>query len=61
MLEVTCGLRPLEHDMQDNQVALQDWVLEHWNKGAILETVDSRLNGEYTMEEADLVLKLGHL
>jgi hypothetical protein len=60
MLEVTCGRRPLEHDLQDNQVLL-DWVLEHWNKGAFFETLNSRLNGEYTMEEAELVLKLGLL
>jgi serine/threonine protein kinase len=61
MLEVTCGRRPLEHDLQDNQVVLLDWVLEHWNKGAILDTVDPRLNGDYIVEEVDLVLKLGLL
>ncbi|CAL4938603.1 unnamed protein product [Urochloa decumbens] len=57
LLEVTCGRRPLEHD----QVVLLDWVLEHWNRGAILETVDPRLCGEYITEEAGLVLKLGLL
>jgi hypothetical protein len=57
LLEVTCGRRPLEFD----QVVLLDWVLEHWNRGAILETVDPRLCGEYIAEEADLVLKLGLL
>ncbi|OEL36763.1 L-type lectin-domain containing receptor kinase IV.2 [Dichanthelium oligosanthes] len=57
LLEVTCGRRPLEHD----QVVLLDWVLEHWNRGAILETVDPRLCGEYIAEEAGLVLKLGLL
>ncbi|XP_034570979.1 L-type lectin-domain containing receptor kinase SIT2 [Setaria viridis] len=57
LLEVTCGRRPLELD----QVVLLDWVLEHWNRGAILETVDPRLCGEYIAEEARLVLKLGLL
>ncbi|XP_022685601.1 L-type lectin-domain containing receptor kinase IV.2 [Setaria italica] len=57
LLEVTCGRRPLELD----QVVLLDWVLEHWNRGAVLETVDPRLCGEYIAEEARLVLKLGLL
>nr|CAB3496449.1 unnamed protein product [Digitaria exilis] len=57
LLEVTCGRRPLEHD----QVGLLDWVLEHWNRGAALETVDPRLCGEYIAEEVCLVLKLGLL
>lgn len=57
LLEVTCGRRPLEHD----QVVLLDWVLEHWNKGAILDTVDARLSDQYSAEEASLVLKLGLL
>lgn len=57
LLEVTCGRRPLEHD----QVVLLDWVFEHWNKGAILDVVDARLSGQYSAEEASLVLKLGLL
>ncbi|KAL6907535.1 hypothetical protein ACP4OV_002574 [Aristida adscensionis] len=61
MLEVTCGRRPLEHDLQDNQVVLLDWVLQHWNNGAILDLVDPRLSSEYIAEEASLVLKLGLL
>ncbi|KAL6644813.1 hypothetical protein ACP70R_016421 [Stipagrostis hirtigluma subsp. patula] len=61
MLEVTCGRRPLDNDLPDNQVLLLDWVIEHWNKGAILDTVDPRLSGEYMTEEASMVLKLGLL
>uniref|UniRef100_A0A0E0CY93 non-specific serine/threonine protein kinase n=1 Tax=Oryza meridionalis TaxID=40149 RepID=A0A0E0CY93_9ORYZ len=61
LLEVACGRRPLEHDLQDNQVVLLDWVLENWNRGQILDVVDPRLSSEYVAEEANLVLKLGLL
>ncbi|KAF0910553.1 hypothetical protein E2562_002995 [Oryza meyeriana var. granulata] len=61
LLEVACGQRPLEHDLQDNQVVLLDWVLENWNRGQILDVVDPSLSGEYVAEEANLVLKLGLL
>lgn len=53
LLEVACGRRPLEHDLQDNQVVLLDWVLENWNRGQILDVVDPRLSSEYVAEEAD--------
>ncbi|KAI8015278.1 L-type lectin-domain containing receptor kinase I.8 [Camellia lanceoleosa] len=38
---------------------LIDWVIENWKQGAILETSDPRLRGEYLKEEMELVLKLG--
>ncbi|KAI7980961.1 L-type lectin-domain containing receptor kinase I.3 [Camellia lanceoleosa] len=38
---------------------LIDWVIENWKQGAILETSDPRLRGEYLIEEMELVLKLG--
>uniref|UniRef100_J3LM58 Uncharacterized protein n=1 Tax=Oryza brachyantha TaxID=4533 RepID=J3LM58_ORYBR len=41
------------------KVILLDWVLENWNRGQILDVVDSRLSGEYVVKEANLVLKLG--
>ncbi|EAZ38574.1 L-type lectin-domain containing receptor kinase SIT2-like [Oryza sativa Japonica Group] len=62
LLEVTCGQRPLNNNQQDNQPPmLVDWVLEHWQKGLLPETVDKRLQGNYNVDEACLVLKLGLL
>ncbi|KAG5566951.1 hypothetical protein RHGRI_002490 [Rhododendron griersonianum] len=42
-------------------VVLVDWVFEKWKEGAILETSDPRLGGDYLGEEMVLVLKLGLL
>nr|CAD1819544.1 unnamed protein product [Ananas comosus var. bracteatus] len=38
---------------------LVDWVVENWQKGSILDTVDAGLGREYATEEAEMVLKLG--
>jgi len=61
LLEVTCGQRPLKQNAQDAQIILVDWVLEHWRNRRLIEVVDSRLNGNFDMEEACLLLRLGLL
>ncbi|XP_015074728.1 L-type lectin-domain containing receptor kinase S.4 [Solanum pennellii] len=59
LLEVVCGRRPIEAKALPEELILVDWVWDKWNEGAILEVVDSRLNGEYDEMEAIMVLKLG--
>ncbi|KAL6648421.1 hypothetical protein ACP70R_012645 [Stipagrostis hirtigluma subsp. patula] len=61
LLEVTCGLRPVEQDAQGNPAVLVDWVLDHWRNGSIMEAADPRLGDGYAGEEVELVLKLGLL
>ena len=58
LLETTCGQRPVKQDSQGNQLMLVDWVLEHWHDGSLTEAVDMRLQGDYNIDEACLVLKL---
>uniref|UniRef100_A0A0E0LGX0 non-specific serine/threonine protein kinase n=1 Tax=Oryza punctata TaxID=4537 RepID=A0A0E0LGX0_ORYPU len=58
---VTCGRRPIMQIPQDDQHVLVDWVLEHWHNGSIIETVDTKLQGNYNVDEVYLVLKLGLL
>ncbi|KAH8499155.1 hypothetical protein H0E87_017896 [Populus deltoides] len=61
MLEVACGRRPVESEGPPEEVVLVDWVLECWKRGAILWTVDPRIEGNHVEEEMELVLKLGLL
>ncbi|KAI8525466.1 hypothetical protein RHMOL_Rhmol13G0232500 [Rhododendron molle] len=61
ILEVACGRRPIQLQQLPDKVILVDWVFEKWKEGAILETSDSRLGGDYLEEEMELVLKLGLL
>ena len=60
MLEVACGRRPIDRRLPE-EVILVDWAFGCWKKGAILDASDPRLEGNYVMEEMELVLKLGLL
>jgi serine/threonine protein kinase len=61
MLEVACGRRPIEVRAQElpEEVILVDWVAECWRKDVILDASDPRLEGNYVVEEMELVLKIG--
>ncbi|KAI8573924.1 hypothetical protein RHMOL_Rhmol01G0313700 [Rhododendron molle] len=61
LLEVACGRRPIHPQQSPDKVVLVDWVFEKWKEGAILETSDPRLGGDYLEEKMELVLKLGLL
>ncbi|KAK8319747.1 hypothetical protein V6Z11_A13G263300 [Gossypium hirsutum] len=61
MLEITCGRRPFEPERSPEEVILYDWVLEYWKIGLILQTSDPRLEGNYVVEEMELILNLGLL
>ncbi|KNA02682.1 hypothetical protein SOVF_216400 [Spinacia oleracea] len=60
LLEVACGVQPFRLlNFAGEDLVLVDWVFECWNKGAILETSDPKLEGYYVSKEMELVLKLG--
>uniref|UniRef100_A0ACD5W6N1 Uncharacterized protein n=1 Tax=Avena sativa TaxID=4498 RepID=A0ACD5W6N1_AVESA len=61
LLEVTCGQRPIKQNPFGNQHTLADWVIERWHAGSLMETLDPRLQGQYNIDDACLVLKLGLL
>ncbi|KAG2611123.1 hypothetical protein PVAP13_4KG127300 [Panicum virgatum] len=61
ILEVTCGQRPINSHADDSSQILVDWVVEHWHKGSLTYTLDSRLQGNYNSDEVRLALNLGLL
>ncbi|CAL5091567.1 unnamed protein product [Urochloa decumbens] len=61
VLEVICGQKPIMQDSEDNQVMLVDWVVEHWNRTSLIDTVDDKLQGDYNADEAVIALKVGLL
>ncbi|KAF9675389.1 hypothetical protein SADUNF_Sadunf09G0027300 [Salix dunnii] len=61
MLEMACGRKPIEPEQSAEKMILVDWVLDSWKIGDILRTCDPRLEGNYVVEEMELVLKLGLL
>jgi serine/threonine protein kinase len=59
ILEVTCGQRPISSHAEDSSQVLIDWVVNHWHKGSVTYTVDSRLQCSYNADEVRLALNLG--
>lgn len=59
LLEVVCGRRPIEPHLIGEELMLVGWVLGKWQRGTLLEVVDTRIRGEYSVGEVELVLKLG--
>ncbi|VAH73257.1 unnamed protein product [Triticum turgidum subsp. durum] len=61
VLEVACGQRPVNPNLEDIQVLLVESVVDQWNKGSLLDAVDKQLGGNYNADEACVALKLGLL
>ncbi|KAL3723579.1 hypothetical protein ACJRO7_035713 [Eucalyptus globulus] len=59
ILEVVCGQRPCRKAGFSGFPFLVDWVWSLHRDGRILEAVDERLGGNYTVEEARRLLLLG--
>ncbi|KAL5973424.1 hypothetical protein ACLOJK_030074 [Asimina triloba] len=59
LLEVACGRRPIDAKALPEEMLLVDWVWEKWKAGVLFDAMDSKLGGDYEVEEAELVLKLG--
>jgi serine/threonine protein kinase len=60
-LEVACGRRPFDKKFPEEQIALLDWVWNCYEKGELLEVVDSKLGGNFNTEQMTKVLLLGLL
>ncbi|CAH2069349.1 unnamed protein product [Thlaspi arvense] len=61
MLEVTCGRRPVEPQLEVEKRHMIKWVCECWKKDSLLDATDPRLKDEYLPEEVEMVMKLGLL
>ncbi|KAG5060154.1 hypothetical protein AAZX31_01G092200 [Glycine max] len=61
LLEVACGLRPLEPKAMPEDMVLVDCVWNKFKQGRILNMVDPKLNGVFNEREMLMVLKLGLL
>lgn len=59
VLEVACGRRPIELAVDEEETVLIDWVRDLYAAGRLIEAADSRIRGEYEVEEMEMALKLG--
>uniref|UniRef100_A0A0D9WHQ5 Protein kinase domain-containing protein n=1 Tax=Leersia perrieri TaxID=77586 RepID=A0A0D9WHQ5_9ORYZ len=58
ILEILTGRRPVEY-LEDDVVVLCDVVRAALDEGRVEDCIDPRLSGEFSMEEAMLIIKLG--
>ena len=59
LLEVACG-RPATEEMPDGEtLALPEWVWELYDRGAVLEAADGRLDGQFDVWEMERMLVVG--
>ncbi|CAN7086681.1 unnamed protein product [Brassica oleracea var. botrytis] len=61
MLEITCGRKPILPRASQSKMVLNDWVLECWENGDIMQVLDHKIGHEYIEKQVALVLKLGLL
>jgi serine/threonine protein kinase len=60
-LEVACGRRPFDTKFPEEQIVLLDWVWNCYEKGELLEVLDSKLGENFNAEQMTKVLLLGLL
>ncbi|XP_010251066.1 PREDICTED: L-type lectin-domain containing receptor kinase S.1 [Nelumbo nucifera] len=58
VLEVVCGRKPIETWSEDDPLLI-DWVRELYAEGKLHEAGDSRIAGEYKVEDMERMLKIG--
>ncbi|KAK8581573.1 hypothetical protein V6N13_144590 [Hibiscus sabdariffa] len=61
LLEVACGRKPFAPHGPPEEISLVDLVERCFKRGAIVDAVDPRLQGNYVVKEMERVLKLGLL
>ncbi|KAJ4806285.1 receptor lectin kinase [Rhynchospora pubera] len=59
LLEITCGRLPIMPQHDQKKVSLVEWVWDFYGKNALLEAVDSRLNGDFDRDEAECFMVVG--
>ncbi|KAK1276396.1 L-type lectin-domain containing receptor kinase IV.1 [Acorus gramineus] len=60
LLEVVCGRRPIDIQVEETMNTM-DWVLDHWLKGTVMETVDERPSMRQVMQFLDHDVELPDL
>nr|CAB3474455.1 unnamed protein product [Digitaria exilis] len=58
-LEIACGRRPAELDVEPSKARLVPWVWELYGKNAILEAADWRLKGQFDEEQMERLMVVG--
>ncbi|KAK1430304.1 hypothetical protein QVD17_12951 [Tagetes erecta] len=58
-LEIVCGRKPIDYNLQENQIRLVEWVWELYGAGALLKAVDQSLGSDFQAEQIKRLLIIG--
>ncbi|XP_078165654.1 L-type lectin-domain containing receptor kinase IX.1-like [Carex rostrata] len=59
LLEIACGRRPIMPQKDQRKVSLVEWVWDLYGQNALMEAVDSSLNGDFIKEEVECLMIVG--
>ncbi|PWA37460.1 protein kinase-like domain, Concanavalin A-like lectin/glucanase domain, Lectin [Artemisia annua] len=58
-LEIACGRRSIEYNVQENQMRLLEWVWELYGTGTLLQAADSRMGSDFDGEGIKRLMIVG--
>ncbi|KAI7731731.1 hypothetical protein M8C21_021622 [Ambrosia artemisiifolia] len=58
-LEIACGRKPIDHNAQEPQTRLVEWVWELYGTRTLLDAVDPRLGSNFVEEEIKQLMVIG--
>ena len=58
-MELDCGRKPINHEAQEDQVVMLNWVKKLHELGEVLNETDQRLGGRFNEQQMKCLLILG--
>ncbi|KAK9907169.1 hypothetical protein M0R45_002176 [Rubus argutus] len=58
-LEIACGRKPVNEDLESSQVVMVDWVWELYGRGQVIEAADPKLCGYFDEEQMKCLMIVG--
>ncbi|BFG29162.1 hypothetical protein CerSpe_154360 [Prunus speciosa] len=58
-LEIACGRKPINFNLESSQIELVKWVWELYGEGKIIQAADPKLNGEFDEKSMECLMIVG--
>lgn len=58
-LEMACGRKHIDLNLEENQIGLVKWVWELYREGKIIEAADPKLRGDFDKKQMECLIVVG--
>ncbi|KAK3019460.1 hypothetical protein RJ639_005144 [Escallonia herrerae] len=58
-LEIACGRKPIDHETDESQTRIINWVWDLYGIGRILKAADTKLSGDFNEQEMETLMIVG--